>query len=114
MLKRGCKGGVVCCIVSCACKDLFYKLVLVFYSTKKARRDFFLLTLVNIPSSLQESTNASARFSPECGPDSLRKSASVSFNFQLSSIQWAVMPRKEMAFGDVQVSSVKEIRPGTF
>jgi hypothetical protein len=114
MLKRGCEGGVVCCIISCACKDLFYKLVLVFYSIKKARREISLLTLVSIPNSLQESIKASARFSPECGPDSLRKSASVSINFQLSSIQWAVMPRNEIAFGDVQVSSVKEIRPGAF
>jgi hypothetical protein len=114
MLKRACKGGIVCCIISCACKDLFYKLILVFYSIKKSKKEILLLTLVSIPSSLQESINASARFSPECGPDSLWKSASVSINFQLSSIQCAVMPRKEMAFGDVQVSSVKEIRPGAF
>jgi hypothetical protein len=32
----------------------------------------------------------------------------------LSSIQCAVMPRNDIAFGDVQVSSVKEIRPGAF
>ena len=73
-----------------------------------------LLTLVNIPSSLQESTNASARFSPVCDPDSLRKSTSVSIKFHLLSIQCAVIPRNERAFGKVQVSSVKEIRPGIF
>jgi hypothetical protein len=72
----------------------------------------YLLTFANIPCSLQIFPNTSIIFLPECGPDSLRKSTSVSFSSHSLLIQCAVMPRNEIKFGDVHVSNVKDICPG--